>query len=567
MVSNYYTLHSLALDLDRRLRGSIIREIFCQSKNELQISIDSGGSYECLSVSCEPSRNSVFLRGEAHRARKNSVDVFRIVWGRIVKEVGIRPADREIIIQCSGELRLLIRMFGSKANVLLVDHHNSVIDSFLNAKEYRGTRIGDDEYAPRKDLPAAEDFEARLRAIGSVLVPAALKKLLPLFNSLLLRELCTRAGVREDRLVAELSADDFQRLFTASGSFLRDLEGEPNPGIYSHQRVPVCFSTVSLEHLKDAERESFGSVHDAIRVYVGKSHKQKTALQEKESLLHFLRQGVEKAERTLQKMEHETEALQRAMQYEAYGKLLMANLGELRKGMNEAILDDVFSRDRGHVTIRLDQKLTPAQNAEHYFNKAKHARAGVDEKIGHQDDVRKRWEILREFHDRVTDLQTSEQLADFATTHGEELKQLGFKGQGGGKKERNEEAPFRTFVVTGGFQVWVGKNSENNDLLTLKYAKPNDLWFHTRGSSGSHVVLRMGTGKGDPGKKAIEEAAGIAAFYSKMKTARHVPVAMTEKKYVHKPRGSPAGTVSIEREKLIFVNPALPPGDSHEPPE
>jgi predicted ribosome quality control (RQC) complex YloA/Tae2 family protein len=246
------------------------------------------------------------------------------------------------------------------------------------------------------------------------------------------------------------------------------------------------------------------------------------------------------------------------MQYERWGKLLMANLPLLRKGMKEAEVEDVFSRDREVVVVRLGQKLTPAQNAEHYFNKAKKARAGVEDKLEHQEEVRERWEVLREYLDRVSDLQTPEQIVEFSTQFQEQLRRLGYKGVPGQPGVKREEAPFRAFTVTGGFQVWVGKNSENNDLLTMKYAKPSDLWFHARGSRGSHVVLRAGTGKGEPSRRALEEAAAIAAFYSKMKNGKHVPVAMTEKKYVRKPRGAPAGTVTIEREKLFFVNPKLP---------
>jgi predicted ribosome quality control (RQC) complex YloA/Tae2 family protein len=172
---------------------------------------------------------------------------------------------------------------------------------------------------------------------------------------------------------------------------------------------------------------------------------------------------------------------------------------------------------------------------------------------------------MRELLDRVSDVQTYDQLAEFTANSGGQLKKLGYKGLPGEAREKREEAPFRIFTVTGGFQVWVGKNSENNDLLTLKYARPNDLWFHARGSSGSHVVLRTGTGKGEPSRRALEETAGIAAFYSKMKNAKHVPVAMTERKYVRKPRGAPAGTVTIEREKLLFVNPKLPGEAGQEP--
>jgi predicted ribosome quality control (RQC) complex YloA/Tae2 family protein len=112
--------------------------------------------------------------------------------------------------------------------------------------------------------------------------------------------------------------------------------------------------------------------------------------------------------------------------------------------------------------------------------------------------------------------------------------------------------------VDGGFEVWAGKNGANNDLLTLRYAKPDDLWFHARGGSGSHVVLKVHSGKGEPGKKACEQAAAIAAFYSKLKNSGTVAVAMTEKRFVRKPRGAPAGTVTIEREKVLFARPALP---------
>ena len=133
------------------------------------------------------------------------------------------------------------------------------------------------------------------------------------------------------------------------------------------------------------------------------------------------------------------------------------------------------------------------------------------------------------------------------------------------KNEKEEPTvPFRIFHVSGGFEVWAGKSSKNNDELTLQYAKPNDLWFHARGSSGSHVVLRIGTGSGEPSKKAKEQAAAIAAYYSKQRNAKYVPVAMTEKKYIRKPKGATPGTVVMDREKVIMVTPALPAQEKNE---
>ena len=128
-----------------------------------------------------------------------------------------------------------------------------------------------------------------------------------------------------------------------------------------------------------------------------------------------------------------------------------------------------------------------------------------------------------------------------------------------GKKRETEHLPFRTYTVEGGFEVWAGKNGESNDLLTMKHAKPNDLWFHARGASGSHVILKVNTAPGEPGKKARAQAAAVAAYYSKMKKSRLVPVAMTLRKYVRKPKGAPPGTVVLEREEVIFAEPKLPP--------
>ena len=135
MLSNYYTLRSLAANLDASLAGGKIEEAFCQSKNELLITCQREDEQRTVAISCDPSMNYVFLRGQTNRAKKNSVDVFKILWGRIIRSVSIQPFDRELVFSCSGEVRLLVRMYGLKANVLFVDERNLVLDAFLNPKE------------------------------------------------------------------------------------------------------------------------------------------------------------------------------------------------------------------------------------------------------------------------------------------------------------------------------------------------------------------------------------------------------------------------------------------------
>ena len=124
-------------------------------------------------------------------------------------------------------------------------------------------------------------------------------------------------------------------------------------------------------------------------------------------------------------------------------------------------------------------------------------------------------------------------------------------------KQDEPASRFRVFDLGEGYILYVGKSAANNDELTVKFAKPNDLWFHARGSSGSHAVLRLNKEEKPP-KFILQKAASIAAYYSGSKNAKYTPVCYTYKKYVHKPKGSNPGSVTISREEVIMVEPKLP---------
>lgn len=118
---------------------------------------------------------------------------------------------------------------------------------------------------------------------------------------------------------------------------------------------------------------------------------------------------------------------------------------------------------------------------------------------------------------------------------------------------------FRIFPLSEGFEVWVGKHSGANDLLSFKYTKLNDLWFHVRGTSGSHTILKLPEDfNGVIPKDCIRTAAEICAFYSKAKNAKSVPVTYTEGKNVGKYKGAASGSVVIKGEKVIKVQPKIP---------
>lgn len=119
----------------------------------------------------------------------------------------------------------------------------------------------------------------------------------------------------------------------------------------------------------------------------------------------------------------------------------------------------------------------------------------------------------------------------------------------------------RCFHSRSGLEILAGQDDVANDRLSLREARPDDLWFHVRGQSGSHVVLRRPADGSEPDRDSVREAAAVAAWFSKMRAGGNVAVSMCRAGDLHKPRGAKPGTVSIRREKILKVRPALPVGD------
>lgn len=113
------------------------------------------------------------------------------------------------------------------------------------------------------------------------------------------------------------------------------------------------------------------------------------------------------------------------------------------------------------------------------------------------------------------------------------------------------------YVLPGGWEVLAGRTDEDNERLSLREARPNDWWFHVRGMPGSHVLLRARE-EAEPDRATLEAAAAIAAWHSKARAGGWVAVSCTPARFVSKPRGAKPGTVSIQKEKVLKVRPALP---------
>ena len=566
MLSNYFTLVQISRLIHQQCAGTRISELYSQNKQQLCMSIESYPAQTVI-VSCEASGNFLYLREGNYRARKNSVDLFPAARGKKIQNVLCDQNDRVVIVEMEDNLTFECEMFASRANVILWEQEKVgtakvAVDAFMKKKEIIGTHrpVVEKQKIPTYGLLIKNEdlFLDAMHANAGETVFSSLKKTIAVLGSTLAKEILLRAGVLPSTPFSLATDRDLKRIYSETAKIVAAVMSPVAEGqarIYYEGQAPICFSLIPLRTFEHSTYESFANTSAAIQRFVSTVRASSTFINNKEQVATWLEKEEKKAAQTLQKISSENTEHDRASEHEIFGKLLMTHLHELRKGMKSIELKDVLSSPQGRtLTIPLDPALTPVLNAEKYFNKAKKARMAHNDALTRMKSLDVRLSMLRALHDELADVQSNEALKQFQQTYKAQLQQAGYLTV----REQEDLPPFRIFTVEGAFQVLVGKSSDNNDMLTMKYAKPNDLWFHCRGSSGSHVVLKTNSAQGEPSKAAIHQAASIAAYYSKMKNASSVPVAMTEKKFVRKPKGAPAGTVTLEREKVIFVQPKLP---------
>jgi predicted ribosome quality control (RQC) complex YloA/Tae2 family protein len=253
---------------------------------------------------------------------------------------------------------------------------------------------------------------------------------------------------------------------------------------------------------------------------------------------------------TIAKIERERGKQTERELLERKGNTILANLNCIRKGMTSVTLPDPYGT--GEIDIELDPARDGPSNAERYFTRARKLKAAAqmaEERIAR---IEKRLEKIWSERDRLETLDDLKELKTIAAVHA--------RKPASERTPDMEQAFPRRYTSVSGLQIIVGRNNRENDEL-VKWAHKNDFWFHAQGVGGSHVILRTPGKKQRPDRKSIEQAASIAAYYSKARTSAVVPVVCTMLKYVVKGKGQGPGKVTYTREKVIFAEPGFPSKD------
>ena len=286
--------------------------------------------------------------------------------------------------------------------------------------------------------------------------------------------------------------------------------------------------------------------------------------EERAALLRDVLPAVTKERKRLhrlgEKLRKEMEKAERFPEFRKKGEILSIHFGRIRKGAASVRLPDPYGDEE--LVIALDPSLSAEENRRRYFRLAKKGERGAPilrERIG---ETERKLTELSALHAEAESVATAEEAEAFRekarSVLPPEKKAAPWREKARKPKDRRLSIRPKEYTVTGGYTVLVGRDNKENDLLTLRVARPGDLWFHAAQASGSHVVLLRDDVKKAVPKDALLMAAAIAAFHSKAKHASKVPVIYTERRHVRKPRGSPPGLVTCTREKTLFVEPALP---------
>ena len=266
------------------------------------------------------------------------------------------------------------------------------------------------------------------------------------------------------------------------------------------------------------------------------------------------------------------------------GEILLAHFHEIQRGASRAGLPDPYADSPDTVIeIALDPALSPQENAARLFQSAKRGERGESVAEERLASTRRHLEELVRVRDAVLTAAPKEALKLFdAFLAGAKLSIKVARGDGREARlglERAHAAPRavrpgrrppgarksigpRTFKTSEGWEVWVGRNNIENDLITHRLSNPHDFWLHAVGVPGSHVILRRPTRNAVPKQSTLVEAAELAAWFSKGRKLARLPVLYTERKFVSKPRRAKPGQAVCSRERELLVRPRKPGGDS-----
>ena len=535
-----FFLHHMVEELRRELVNGRIQKINQPFEQELVLQIRSNRQSHRLLLSAHPVFGRIQLTQttfENPAQPSTFIMVLRkYLQGALIESIEQVENDRivEITVSNKNEIgdhiqaTLIIEIMGKHSNILLVDKSSHKILEVIK-------HVGFSQNSYRTLLPGS-----------TYIAPPSTDALNPF-------------TVKDEKLfeilqTQELTAKNIQSLFQGLG---RDTANELKRLLVSDklstfrnffsQKTKPYLTETSFSPVPFANRvgEPFVSLSDLLDTYYKDKAERDRVKQQASELIRRVENELQKNRHKLKKQEKELLATDNAEEFRQKGELLTTFLHQVPNDQDQVTLDNYYTNQP--ITIALDKALTPSQNAQRYFKRYQKLKEAV-KYLTELIEETKATILYLESVETVLNQAGLEEIAEIR----EELIQTGFIRRRQREKIQKRKKPEQYLASDGKTIIYVGRNNLQNEELTFKMARKEELWFHAKDIPGSHVVI---SGNLDPSDEVKTDAAELAAYFSKGRLSNLVQVDMIEVKKLNKPTGGKPGFVTYTGQKTLRVTP------------
>lgn len=483
----------------------------------------------------EPSRILAFKQYQLERLIEISFETFDPEYG-------------------NSEKKLIFELMGRHSNIILIDHNKVILDAVkrnnhsyvrqvMPGLKYQKpfTKV---KYNPKEHTKDKFIDTVRLLS-GNIKLSTGLVQLYQGLGPETAKEIIRRAELNPNVLKADTNISDYEKLWYSFNDFINFpgnpvLVLEPKPEFYAYRLTDVTY------------QKEYSSLNSLLNdFYTAKIHSEELRRQSN-SLLKPLKIQLERLIRKEEIQRNTLKQASKAATWQKLGELLLANIYRIKKGDRILEAVDYYQPTQPIISIELDPKLTPGENSQRYFKKYSKAKRsqGITKR-----QLQKTISERNYIEEIIVHIEQAESLSALAEIK-EELIKAGYLHQkvSTSKEKKHKKTPPRydEYISSDGIVILVGRNNHQNDYLTFKAARADDIWLHAQKLPGSHVIIRADSSIPE---QTLLEAATLAAYYSKARTLAKAIVDYTQRKHVKKPAGAKPGFVIYNSFNSITVEP------------
>lgn len=566
-------ISNLSYELHSNLVGGRISKISMPEENELIFTIKNNAKTYRLFISASASLPLIYLT-DINKPAPKVAPAFLMLLRKYIGSAKITNIfqmglERILCFELEhlnelGDLsrkKMYVEIMGKHSNIIFTDENNKIIDSIkrisANMSSLREVLPGREYFLP-KELQKKELLNIELKEFTEILK----SKEYPLSKSiymnfagispLIAEEIIIRASLSSQSSCVSLSELEYTHLFHTIENLLEDINTHNfNPNIIYKGEEALEFSSIKLFSYKNESYNEvdYTSVSKMLYDYYYAREVFLLNRQKSFDLRKIVNTALERASKKYDLQEKQLQDADKKDIYRVYGDLLNT-YGYSLKGGESSFTAENFYDNNNEITIPLDKNKSAKENAKKYYDKyaklSRTTKALSEEILKTKSDI----EHLQSIQTALEVSSDDESLSQIR----QELVDFGYiKKHSSSKKQKITSHPYH-YISSDGYDIYVGKNNYQNEELTFKVATGNDWWFHAKGIPGSHVILKSNNEEELP-DRVYEEAASLAAFYSKAKDADKVEVDYIQKKNIKKVAGAAPGFVIYHSNWSMVVTP------------